>query len=183
MLVFKKTIAVIFVYSIFSILPVYSTESLYNSINLPESHLPYYFNNFPKVLDECLSNKSCIYHELLNSPDYDPKKCWGYEPECELENAFSVPKCAAEKPAWVKDHETYLNTFYEQADFGYIRNQINELMVLCAPLFPNDSMLECSKNLRFCHGRNIMINFTDLATFQEQWRYRTDILKPGQIGN
>lgn len=65
---------------------------------------------------------------------------------------------------------------------GYIRTQINELMVLCTPLFPNDSMLECSKNFRFCHGRNIMINFTDLAEKKQPWRYEMDVLKKGQIG-
>lgn len=56
--------------------------------------------------------------------------------------------------------------------------------MLCTPLFPNDSMLECSKSLRFCHGRNIMINFTDslLATEKQPWRYRTDVLREGQIG-
>lgn len=59
---------------------------------------------------------------------------------------------------------------------------MNELMVLCTPLFPNDSMLECTKNMRFCHGRNIMINFTELATEKQPWRYRMDILKEGQIG-
>lgn len=55
-------------------------------------------------------------------------------------------------------------------------------MVLCTPLFPNDSMLECSKNFRFCHGRNIMINFTDLAEKKQPWRYEMDVLKKGQIG-
>lgn len=65
---------------------------------------------------------------------------------------------------------------------GYIRHQINELMVLCTPLFPHDSMLECSKNLRFCHGRNIMINFTDLIEEKQPFRYKMDVLKKGQIG-
>lgn len=65
---------------------------------------------------------------------------------------------------------------------GYIRNQIRDLMVLCTPLFPSDSMLECSKLLRFCHGRNIMINFTDLASEKEPFRYKMDVLKSGQIG-
>lgn len=65
---------------------------------------------------------------------------------------------------------------------GYVKNQINGMMTLCAPLFPNDSMLQCSKNLGFCRGRNIMINFTELANLKEPWRYRTDVLKTGQIG-
>lgn len=181
-------------------------------INLPESHLPYYFNKFPKVIEQCLSNSSCIYRTLLENADYDRKKCWGYEPHCEMEHAFSKPKCADEKPVWIKTYDEYNKTFYYQADFGefyrfllpfklifvtvdflfyidffnlfpgYIRTQINELMVLCTPLFPNDSMLECTKNFRFCHGRNIMINFTDLAEKKQPWRYEMDVLKKGQIG-
>lgn len=72
---------------------------------------------------------------------------------------------------------------YRFSILGYIQNQINDLMVLCTPLFPHDSMLECSKNLRFCHGRNIMINLTDLATEKQAFRYKMDVLQNGQIGN
>lgn len=56
------------------------------------------------------------------------------------------------------------------------------MQIMCTPVFPNDSALECSKNLRFCRGRNIMMNFTDLLGRPEQFRYKMDVLKPGQIG-
>lgn len=87
-------------------------------IDLPDSHLPYYFNKFPKVIEQCLSNSSCIYRTLLESVDYDRKKCWGYELHCVMENAFSQPKCAEEKPVWIKTFDEYIKTFYYQADFG-----------------------------------------------------------------
>lgn len=89
-------------------------------IDLPDSHLPFYFNKFPKVIEQCLSNSSCVYRTLLESDDYDRKKCWGYEmePHCEMEHAFSQPKCADEKPVWIKTYDEYIKTFYYQADFG-----------------------------------------------------------------
>lgn len=66
---------------------------------------------------------------------------------------------------------------------GYIRQQLREMKVMCEPLFPQDSVLECSSYLRFCRGRNIFVNFTDVALRKEPVRYKTDILKQGNIGN
>lgn len=48
--------------------------------------------------------------------------------------------------------------------------------------FQDDSSLECSKYLRFCRGRNIMINFKDLINRTEPIRYKMNVLKEGQIG-
>lgn len=88
-------------------------------IDLPESHLPYYFNKFPHMTEQCLSNSSCIHRKLLASADYDRKKCWGYERICDLQrHSFSQPTCAEEQPAWLKTHDEYVKTFYYQADFG-----------------------------------------------------------------
>lgn len=113
-----KIAAVIFVYCNFGSLVRVTGEDGYNYVDLPEVHLPYYFNSFPKVIEQCLSNSSCIYRTLLASDDYDSKKCWGYESNCQPENAFSRPKCAKEKPVWIPTHDEYVNTFYNQADFG-----------------------------------------------------------------
>lgn len=55
-------------------------------------------------------------------------------------------------------------------------------MLMCEPFFPHDSSLECSKYLRFCRGRNILLNLTDLSTRQDPIRYKLDVLKQGQIG-
>ncbi|RVE43829.1 hypothetical protein evm_011497 [Chilo suppressalis] len=64
---------------------------------------------------------------------------------------------------------------------GYVKEQIDELMVLCEALYPHDSSLECSKYLRFCRGRNLMLNFTGLIGRGNNLRYKMDILGPGQI--
>lgn len=111
-------VAVIFFYSNFASLVLVSAYSDDNYVDLPESHLPYYFNSFPKVIEQCLSNSSCAYRTLLASDEYDRQKCWGYEAGCKPENAFSRPKCAAEKPTWIKTYDEYVKTFYDTADFG-----------------------------------------------------------------
>lgn len=94
------------------------TSQTFNDIDLPESQLPFYYNNFPKAVAQCLSNDSCKHRSLLQSDDYDGDKCWGYEPGCSFERSYSVPKCAAEKPTWIKSDEEYVNAFYDQGDFG-----------------------------------------------------------------
>lgn len=52
----------------------------------------------------------------------------------------------------------------------------------CDPLFQADSSLECSGHMRFCRGRNIMVNFTALARREEPVRYKMDVLGEGDIG-
>lgn len=97
-----------------------------------------------------------------------------------MTKAISVRKVTCS--SFLGEYSEAFVIFLNFSALGYIRNQINDMRVLCTPLFPNDSMLECSKHLRFCRGRNIMINFTDVATIKEPFRYRMDVLKPGQIG-
>lgn len=110
--------SVIFFYCKFAELVLVSSDHIYNYVNLPESHMIYYFNSFPKVIDECLTNNSCVYRSLLSSERYNSEKCWGYEPDCAIQNTFSQPKCLEKKPAWIRSHDAYMKTFYDQADFG-----------------------------------------------------------------
>uniref|UniRef100_A0A6B2E8E9 EGF domain-specific O-linked N-acetylglucosamine transferase n=1 Tax=Phlebotomus kandelakii TaxID=1109342 RepID=A0A6B2E8E9_9DIPT len=132
-------------------------------LNLPESHVAYHLNRLSRVAP-------------------DAKECWGYEDDCDRENyAFSQPECPGEHSTYIKDKETQRNTFFNQADFGFVRQQIREQTIICEPLFPGDSSLECSKYLRFCSGRNILVNFTDLLQRKEPVRYHMDVLKEGEI--
>ncbi|XP_011500542.1 PREDICTED: EGF domain-specific O-linked N-acetylglucosamine transferase [Ceratosolen solmsi marchali] len=149
----------------------------YSDIDLPHNHLKYYFNSFPALSNKCQNEPSCPYKIHLNK-----KACWGYELDCKFENSFSAPQCPGDHKGWVATKKAQLDTFYAQGDFGYIRDQRKEMMLLCEPLFIDDSSLECSEHLRFCRGRNIMINFTDLVHRKEPIRYKMDVLKEGQIG-
>ncbi|XP_059485075.1 EGF domain-specific O-linked N-acetylglucosamine transferase [Neocloeon triangulifer] len=147
----------------------------FSSLDLPEEHLPFYFKTFPSVAEECRGDPDCPFKNQL-----DKKVCWGYEPDCQLENAFQTPSCPGDHKGWVKSKEAQIKAFYTQADFGYLKEQDKQIKILCEPLFKEDSALECSDHLRFCRGRNIMINFTQLAL--QPARYKMDVLKPGQIG-
>ncbi|XP_043287988.1 EGF domain-specific O-linked N-acetylglucosamine transferase isoform X2 [Venturia canescens] len=149
----------------------------YISIDLPETHLKYYFHSFPKIVQECRNDSTCPYKNEI-----DEKGCWGYEEDCKPENSFSVPYCPGDHKGWVATKKAQVETFYAQGDFGYVKDQRNEMMMLCVPLFLDDSSFECTEHLRFCRGRNIMINFTDLSQRNEPLRYKIDILKEGQIG-
>ncbi|XP_063234785.1 EGF domain-specific O-linked N-acetylglucosamine transferase isoform X2 [Bacillus rossius redtenbacheri] len=152
-------------------------EFNHSSIDLPDEHMPFYFRNFPEVGKKCQADETCSYKDAVDSD-----VCWGYERDCDRKKAYSVPSCPGDHRGWVKTKEDQLNTFYTQGDFGYIRDQLDELMVMCEPLFLEDSSLECTKHLRFCRGRNIMINFTDLISRTEPFRYKMDVLKQDQIG-
>lgn len=113
-----KIVAVIFLYCSFGSLVV--AWSINDHIDLPDSLLPYYFNRFPNEVERCLSNSTCIYRVYLKEkfPKLAKSKCWGYEENCNLENAFSQPVCLKEKPSWISTQDEYINTFYKQADFG-----------------------------------------------------------------
>lgn len=149
----------------------------FSTINLPDEHLPYYFATFQKIAEKCELDPECPYKNVLYK-----NKCWGYEYECTWDKQYSTPQCPGDHRGWVKTKFDQQSTFYTQADFGYIKQQLREMKILCEPLFPHDSSLECSEHLRFCRGRNIMINFTSLLTRDEPLRYKMDVLKEGEIG-
>lgn len=56
------------------------------------------------------------------------------------------------------------------------------MMLICEPISVHDSSLDCSEHLRFCRGRNLMLNFTDLIHRKEPFRWQNDVLKSGEIG-
>ncbi|PSN54636.1 EGF domain-specific O-linked N-acetylglucosamine transferase [Blattella germanica] len=150
----------------------------FTEINLPKEHIPYYFNSFPHIADKCRVDETCPYKDLL-----DKKSCWGYEAGCKSQDSYSVPSCPGDHKGWVKTKQDQQKTFYSQGDFGYVQEQLREMMHLNIPTTTKtDSSLECTKHLRFCRGRNLMINFTDLTSRTEHLRYKMDVLKEGQIG-
>ncbi|KAI4466474.1 glycosyltransferase [Holotrichia oblita] len=149
----------------------------YTSIDIPYEHLQYHFSNFPQLYQQCKSDPECPFKENINL-----NRCWGYEPNCDAANRYSTPNCPGDYKGWVKTKQDQINTFYTQADFGYIKQQLQEMKVICEPLFAEDSSLECSDHLRFCRGRNIWMNFTSLLQRTEPVRYKMDILGDRDIG-
>ncbi|XP_063702804.1 EGF domain-specific O-linked N-acetylglucosamine transferase [Culicoides brevitarsis] len=154
----------------------------WETIDLPEEHLSYYFNNYPQLIEQCSDDEKCPYKEFLASSSFDRKACWGYEPNCRRENAINKVQCLGDHTGFVSSKDTQIDTFYHQTDFGYIKDQINGMRIMCEPIFHPDSSLECNEYLRFCRGRNLMLNLTDLIHRQDPYRYKIDVLKEGQIG-
>jgi len=86
-----------------------------------------------------------------------------------------------EHTGWARSKEAQLRTFYNQADFGYIQEQLSQLTPQCVPTYLGDSSLECTHYLRFCRGRNLLFDFRDLVNREERIRYHMDVLAPGQL--
>lgn len=177
----------------------FDADELLIDIDLPENHLAQYFNNLPELAKKINETSSGPYKEFLSSEKYDREVCWGYEMECK--KPILTHKCPGNHSGYVTSKEAQLDVFYTQTDFGeskkkkcsrplnnevlfqgYLKQQHSEMRVYCEPTFITDSSLECSQYARFCRGRNLMLNFTDLVKRKEPMRYAMDVLKQGEIG-
>lgn len=81
----------------------------------------------------------------------DTKACWGYEQGCKEENAFSIPHCPGDHKGWVATKKAQLDTYYAQGDFGYVRDQRREMILLCEPLFVVSSLRVVIESWRHTH--------------------------------
>ncbi|XP_060518881.1 EGF domain-specific O-linked N-acetylglucosamine transferase [Cylas formicarius] len=148
----------------------------FSYINLPEEHLPYYFTSFPDIAKKCRLDPTCPYTQYL-----DKTRFWGYHLSHKWGSQYSKPDCPGDHKGWVKTKFEQKNTFYTQGDFGYIKQQLKELKILCKPFLAKDSSLECTDHLRYCRGQNILINFTRIDR-TEPIRYKMNVLSEGDIG-
>ncbi|XKL63519.1 hypothetical protein PGB90_005883 [Kerria lacca] len=154
-------------------------------------HNPIKFEIFPSdhlamiadfsVYDEYCKEKLHIDENLCKNKDI-LKSCWGYELNCDSNTSYPRPVCPFHHNGWAQSKKEQMTSFYKQGDFGYVREQRNEMMVMCESSFEEDSFLECSNHLRFCRGRNILVNFTNLLFYKGPIRYKMDVLKDGEIG-
>ncbi|ODN03890.1 EGF domain-specific O-linked N-acetylglucosamine transferase [Orchesella cincta] len=147
------------------------------SLDLPHEFLAHYFASYPKLAADCEKDNSCPYKAHLNK-----NVCWGFEDDCDSSRRYSNPICDEDHKGWVKTKKEQVDTFYKQGDFGYIQNYRDSMKLICKPSFPTDSALECSENIEFCRGRNIMIDFRGLLNRTTAVMYDMDVLKPGEIG-
>lgn len=98
-------------------------------VDLPESHMTRYLNAFHDEAEKCQSSPSCAgYRGIL-----DTGLCWGYEPDCPQHLGYSDPQCPGDHKGWVSSKSQQLNTFFDQADFGFVKQQIHSMSVLCQP--------------------------------------------------
>jgi len=90
----------------------------------------------------------------------DTKACWGYEEDCKAENSFSVPYCPGDHKGWVATKRAQLDTYYAQGDFGYVRDQRKEMMLLCEPLFIVS--FNCNMNVTlYTENKKIITRYLD----------------------
>uniref|UniRef100_A0A914E5X1 Uncharacterized protein n=1 Tax=Acrobeloides nanus TaxID=290746 RepID=A0A914E5X1_9BILA len=74
-----------------------------------------------------------------------------------------------------------MKVFFDQADFGYIRDRKDSMKIICSSNKPDGSFLECSDHLRICRARNIFFNFKSLRA-KNGGRYRNDVIHEGEVG-
>jgi protein O-GlcNAc transferase len=96
---------------------------------------------------------------------------------------MSRPQCSGPLPyGWTNSHDDQVDKFWLAADFGYVRERLSELTVLCQPQTDTDSYLACSKYMRYCRAKNIYMDFSELCATGCRNRYSEDVFKAGQIG-
>jgi hypothetical protein len=71
---------------------------IWKKINLPSSHMPYFFNSNEKLRVRCLNDQNCPFKEFA---DKEALKCWGYEPNCDMSRRLSLTACPGDSRGWV----------------------------------------------------------------------------------
>ncbi|XP_044307926.1 EGF domain-specific O-linked N-acetylglucosamine transferase isoform X3 [Varanus komodoensis] len=148
----------------------------YGNINLPEEHIPYFLYNNEHIAMACKQDPRCPYKKYLKKL----KACWGYEKSCRPENRFGYPACDYAEVGWASTIEEAQHTFWNQADFGYVRERMNEVKSHCRPKAVGDSSLECSRYLQYCRATNLYIDLRNPKRNHD--RFNEDFFKKGQIG-
>lgn len=154
-----------------------STADIWQTLNLPDEHIPYFFKNNEDVKSLCEKDPNCPYKRHLKS-----KRCWGYEKECPEKYHMSSPECDGESQGWAKRKEEQVEQFWTQADFGYAKEKLGQLQYMCEPIAPDDSSLKCVKYTRYCYGTNIYMDFSESKIKSSSDKFREDMFKHGQIG-
>ncbi|XP_045618392.1 EGF domain-specific O-linked N-acetylglucosamine transferase [Procambarus clarkii] len=149
----------------------------WHELQLAPEHVAFFFNSNRHLAEECRRSSSCPFKMHL-----DRTACWGYEEGCTSDYAYSQPSCPGDSKGWVQTKHEQIHTFKQQGDFGYVKEQREQLKVYCRPEEEGDSSLECTDHLQFCRGKNIYIDFRPLKHRKEIVHYHMDVLDTGQIG-
>ncbi len=77
-----------------------SQSITWSKLNLPPSHIPFYFNSNQKLKNLCLEDEKCPFKEEANSTEI---KCWGYEANCneKVKGRLFSPECPGDSRGWV----------------------------------------------------------------------------------
>ncbi|KAI6650615.1 hypothetical protein LOD99_7665 [Oopsacas minuta] len=131
------------------------------------------------------ANSSCIGDDTgfceLGLSVFQPW-CWGYEANCSFdEQLFNRPLCEGSPKPWVNTMEEKIEKFWRQADFGYIQDFLSTISDFCVPRKSHQGHLKCSTNMRYCHSRNLVLDFKEY-NFDTRDRFLEDIAERVVIG-
>nr|XP_054752366.1 EGF domain-specific O-linked N-acetylglucosamine transferase-like isoform X1 [Lytechinus pictus] len=167
-----------FITSTFSLGVSDGTARKFVDPNLPPSHYPFYFRSHPGIAEDCRKDETCPYKANLDQP-----RCWGYEKDCLASQYPGFPVCTQLARGWVKDIEEQQTLFWTQADFGFIKNTLDSMKVICEPKSQDDSLLECSEHIRHCRAKNLYLDLTKLGSATSRSRFSVEAFnKPGVVG-
>jgi hypothetical protein len=77
----------------------------WDTINLPNNHLPFYFQSNPHIKNKCNNDDFCPFKEHLNST-----YCYGYEKHCKEKDRLILSNCTGlPRVPWVCMFFTWLN--------------------------------------------------------------------------
>uniref|UniRef100_F7ISS2 EGF domain-specific O-linked N-acetylglucosamine transferase n=1 Tax=Callithrix jacchus TaxID=9483 RepID=F7ISS2_CALJA len=148
----------------------------YASIRLPEEHIPFFLHNNKHIATVCKKDSLCPYTKHLENLKY----CWGYEKFCKPEFRFGYPVCSYVDMGWTDTLESAEDIFWKQADFGYARERLEEMHVLCQPKEMSDSSLVCSRYLQYCRATNLYLDLRNIKRNHD--RFKEDFFQSGEIG-
>ncbi|XP_077497353.1 EGF-domain O-GlcNAc transferase isoform X1 [Amblyomma americanum] len=153
-----------------------SSRKLHDA-RLPDEHMGPFFRNNPDAARRCQEDASCPYKHRINGTS-----CWGYEVDCSVRDRYSPTKCPEDSAGWASNKQQQEELFFNQGDFGFIRERKKTLSILCRPHVPGASLLECVRHMELCRAKNIRLDFQRLLHMNGPVKYREDILGRGLVG-
>uniref|UniRef100_A0A224YNT3 EGF domain-specific O-linked N-acetylglucosamine transferase n=1 Tax=Rhipicephalus zambeziensis TaxID=60191 RepID=A0A224YNT3_9ACAR len=154
-----------------------TTSEVQKLYNLPEEHMGAFFRDNPEAARSCQEEPGCPYKHFINATS-----CWGYEPGCSAQDRYSVASCPEDSAGWASNKQQQQHFFFNQGDFGFIRERYKTLSILCQPHELGASLLECVSHMELCRAKNIRLDFKRLLSMTGLVKYREDILGPGLVG-
>ncbi|RWS31744.1 EGF domain-specific O-linked N-acetylglucosamine transferase-like protein [Leptotrombidium deliense] len=181
-------IVLIFIFSFFACVSTY-LHDLLSLVDLPADIYAIHLNSNhrlkEKLCAELTSTQLNLSDErraqICETVEKSEKKCWGYEGSavnCSNDEIYSLPECPEDSNGWAPNKVEQRRVFFNQADFGYIRERRKELRSFCTPRSKDASSLHCTQYLRFCKATNMLIDFNRLK-INESMRYKEDVVEKG----
>ncbi|EDO30804.1 predicted protein, partial [Nematostella vectensis] len=86
--------------------------------------------------------------------------CWGYESRCSTPDKWYKRPVCDDSSGWrhYSSNEEKVNSFWTEADFGYVKKFIDSTKDVCKSGKVNGGSLQCSKELGYCTANNLYMD-------------------------